>query len=231
MHPYSWGVRRVKVDVDALASGVLRFTELQVVFADGELYSAPQEDELPAPVALGSIAAGSAELVFHVALAPMRANGSNFSTAEQSSDTERRYAQHNHNAPDWFTAAAEAEVSVLRRRVRIIADGEPRDHLVSMPLIRLHRSATGLFEVDARFVPPAMSVNASPVLQGVLRRLLDVLQAKVSALYGLHREPSKHVIEFRSGDIASFWLLHTASSAFAALSHFHHHPALHPERL
>ena len=35
----------------------------------------------------------------------------------------------------------------------------------------------------------------------------------------------------RSGDIASFWLLHTASSAFASLSHLYHHPALHPERL
>jgi type VI secretion system protein ImpJ len=58
-----------------------------------------------------------------------------------------------------------------------------------------------------------------------------VLQAKVDALYGFHREPSKHVIEFRSGDIASFWLLHTASAAFAGLSHLHVHPALHPERL
>jgi type VI secretion system protein ImpJ len=65
----------------------------------------------------------------------------------------------------------------------------------------------------------------------MLRRLLDALQAKVDALYGHHREPSRHVIEFRSGDMASFWLLHTASSAFAALSHFHHHPLLHPERL
>jgi type VI secretion system protein ImpJ len=61
--------------------------------------------------------------------------------------------------------------------------------------------------------------------------LLDALHAKVNALYGHHREPSKHVIEFRSGDISSFWLLHTASSAFASLAHFLHHPALHPERL
>ena len=51
------------------------------------------------------------------------------------------------------------------------------------------------------------------------RRLLDALQAKVNALYGHHREPSKHVIEFRSGDISSFWLLHTVSSACAPLSH------------
>jgi type VI secretion system protein ImpJ len=64
-----------------------------------------------------------------------------------------------------------------------------------------------------------------------LRRLMDALQAKVDALYGHHREPSKNVIEFRSGDISSFWLLQTTSSAFASLTHYFHHPALHPERL
>jgi type VI secretion system protein ImpJ len=38
------------------------------------------------------------------------------------------------------------------------------------------------------------------------------------------------VIEFRSGDMASFWLLNTASSAFASMTHLFHHPSLHPER-
>jgi type VI secretion system protein ImpJ len=47
-------------------------------------------------------------------------------------------------------------------------------------------------------------------------RQLDALQAKVSAPYVHHREPSRHVIEFRSGDMSSFWLLHTASTACAA---------------
>ena len=53
----------------------------------------------------------------------------------------------------------------------------------------------------------------------------------MDALYGMHREPSKNIIEFRSGDVASFWLLHTASTAFAGLSHLARNPGLHPERL
>jgi len=95
----------------------------------------------------------------------------------------------------------------------------------------LRRSGTGSFELDQRFIAPSTSIEAMPPLRAILRRLLDTLQAKVDALYGFHREPSKHVIEFRSGDIASFWLLHTSSSAFASLSHYHHNPGLHPERL
>ncbi len=231
LHPYSWGVRRMRIDADALATGILRFLELHVVFPDGEMYCAPGEDELPAPVSLASLPAGSPDMVFHAAIATLRSQGTNFVTPEQAPDGSLRYAQHNLLAPDWFTSASESEVAVLRRCVRMLPHHEPRDHLVSLPVCRIRRSGTEGFEVDTRFIPPSASVSASPALQHMLRRLLDALQAKVDALYGVHREPSKHVIEFRSGDIASFWLLHTASAAFAALSHLHHHPALHPERL
>ncbi|MBI5256088.1 MAG: type VI secretion system baseplate subunit TssK [Burkholderiales bacterium] len=229
LHPYAWGVRRLRVDTDALASGVLRFDELQLALPDGELFNAPGDDELPEPLSLAGLPATANEVVFHAALAPMRSHGGNFSGS--GADTALRYAQRNQPAPDWFTAAAEAEISTLRRCLRVLPDTEPRDHLVSLPLCRLRRSATGAFELDLRYVAPCTSVGASPTLLAMLRRLLDILQAKVDALYGFHREPSRHVIEFRSGDIASFWLLHTASSAFARLSHVHHHPQLHPERL
>ena len=231
LNPYAWGVRHAKVDVDALATGVLRFVELRLIFPDGELYSAPQEDELPAPVSLESIAAGTSEIVCHATLAQMRASGSNFSGSAGEPNASLRFAQHNLPAPDWFTGAAQSELSVLRRTVRVLPDNEPRDHLVSLPVCRLKRSATGAFELDSRFVAPAVSIAAVPALHTMLRQLLDILYAKVDALYGYHREPSRHVIEFRSGDIASFWLLHTASSAFASLSHFLHNPGLHPERL
>ena len=231
LHPYAWGVRHCKVDVDALSTGVLRFAELKLIFPDGELYAAPQEDDLPAPVSLAQISAGTSEIVFHATIAPMRANGCNFTSTVAETDSSMRFAQQNVPAPDWFTGAAQSELAVLRRSVRVLAHTEPRDHLVSVPVCRLRRSATGAFELDTRFIPPSTSIAAAPALQGMLRNVLDILHAKVDALYGVHREPSRHVIEFRSGDIASFWLLHTASSAFAGLSHYLRHPALHPERL
>jgi len=221
----------MRIDTDALATGTLRFSELQIIFPDGELYNAPAEDELPPPVSLASTPAGVSELVFHAAIAPLRPSGGNAVSPDKPVDGSLRYAQQNFAAVDWFTNAAESELAVLRRCVRVLPDADPLDHLVSLPLCRIRRAATGAFELDGRFMPPSPSIASSPALQAMLRRLLDVLQAKVDALYGFHREPSKHVIEFRSGDIASFWLLHTASSAFAALSHLHVHPALHPERL
>ena len=65
----------------------------------------------------------------------------------------------------------------------------------------------------------------------MLDRLLDALQAKYDSLQGHMREPSRNVIEFRSGDVSAFWLLHTVSTAAATLMHYARHPLLHPERM
>jgi type VI secretion system protein ImpJ len=231
LHPYAWGVRKLKVDENALSNGVLRIAELQAVFSDGDLYMAPGEDELPEAVSLSSWPSGQSECVYHLALAPLRATGGNFVSSDDAAKAGVRYMLQSETASDWYTQAVETEVATLRRRARLLADSEARDHLTTFPLVRVRRQATGAFEIDTDFMPPCMAIEASPVLQSQLRRLLDVLQAKVDALYGFHREPSKNVIEFRSGDIASFWLLHTCSTGFAGLSHFHHHPLIHPERL
>ncbi len=231
LHPYAWGLRKLSIDVDALASGVLRVEQLQLILPDGELFNAPQDDPLPAPVSLHHTETGVAEITFHAVMAPVRSAGGNLGAADGAGDGSVRYLQKNVPAADLFTQAAESETAVLQKVLRLQPDREPRDHLVSLPLCRVRRNATGGFELDNRFVAPGVSLESSPALRQLLRRLLDTLQAKVNALYGFHREPSRHVIEFRSGDIASFWLLHTASSAFASLSHLHHHPGLHPERL
>jgi type VI secretion system protein ImpJ len=231
LHPYAWGVRQLQVDTDALATGTLRVTQLRAILPDGDLYNAPGDDELPEPTSLAGLPVSASDLVFHLAVVPMRGTGTNFSAEGGGPAKGVRFVQHNDAAADWFTGAAEADISTLRRCGRLLAEHEPREHLVGLPLLRLRRQPTGAFELDQRFVPPCATLAAAPVLQAMLRRLLDMLQAKVEALYGHHREPSRHVIEFRSGDVASFWLLHTTSSAFAGLSHLHHHPLLHPERL
>lgn len=231
LHPYAWGVRSIKVDPDALQAGRLRLLELQLVLPDGEFYNAPAEDELPSPLTLDTAFAQGNEVVLYAAAAPLRANGSNFAQSREEADTATRYYQVQKDVDDQYTDATSAQLSALGKSLKLMAEQEPRGHLVSMPVLRVRRNATGGFELDPCYVPPSLAIQASPVMFLYLRRLLDVLQAKVDALYGFHREPSKNIIEFRSGDVASFWLLHTASAAFASLSHFMRHPGLHPERL
>lgn len=233
IEPYNWGVRSLTVDRDALGSNVLRLAELSLVFPDGALYSAPQADQLPPPVALDTLPDGINEFTFYLAMHPVRETGANYTDGSDANGSGfvARYTSEQRPVADHFTDAADADVTFLRTSVKLLAHSEPRDQLLSVPLVRIRRTATSGFEADDSFVPPCLAVGASSLLQQRLRQLIDALQAKINALYGFHREPTKNIIEFRSGDIASFWLLHTANTAFAVLAHLYQHPSLHPERL
>lgn len=236
LHPYAWGVLHQRIDRDALANDVLRVLELSLRFQDGELVDAPGADALPEPVDLSALPQSQQSIVYYAALPAFKPFGGNFGPPGQTGQSTQsgsvaRFVQSNADTPDLFTQAAQAELSYLSKNLRLVSELEPRDSFIHFPLVRLRRVATGGFELDPAFVPPSVSLRAAPILVLQLRRLIDALQAKVAALQGHHREPSRNVIEFRSGDMSSFWLLHTASSAYASLSHYFHHPALHPERL
>jgi type VI secretion system protein ImpJ len=230
IQPYNWGVRSVRVDRDALGSNVLRLSELSLVFPDGELYSAPQANDLPPPIALETLPDSIGEFTFYLAMHPLREAGKNYAQ-DGNEGFVARYVSEEAPVGDHFTEAAQANITFLKASVKLVAHSEPRDQYMAVPLVRIRRTATSGFEIDDSFVPPCLAIEASPLLHQRLRQLIDALQAKVSALYGFHREPAKNIIEFRSGDVASFWLLHTANAAFATLTHLYQHAALHPERL
>jgi type VI secretion system protein ImpJ len=98
------------------------------------------------------------------------------------------------------------------------------DTPANFPLLRVQRAGSG-FALDPDFVPPSLSVHGAPALMLQLGRLIDTLQVKINIL---HAEQHKARSQ---GCMASFWLLHTASSSRASLSYYFHHPSLHPERL
>lgn len=229
LHPYAWGVRALRFDMSSLATGILRPLEISVVFPDGELYRAPDADELPPAISLDGLPEGRQQVTVHLALPLLKEHGGNCSQPDD--DTSARYVHNETATTDVFTDAAESDIAFLGKSVRLMTDDQPLDSFVTVPLARLSRSSTGSFEFDSSFMPPAVNLRACQNLLVKLRSTLDALQAKAEALYGMHREPSRNIIEFRSGDIASFWLLHTVNSAFAALIHFYQNPGLSPERL
>jgi type VI secretion system protein ImpJ len=227
LQPYAWGVEKLEVDRDALASNVLRILALSLRFQDGEWVDAPASDELPASIDLSQLPQGQQQVTYYAALPALKPFGGNVGQA----GTATRFAQANHDTPDLYTKAANVQMACLTTSMRLISEFEPRDAYLTFPLLRLRRTGAAGFELDGSFVPPSLSVGTTSALALQLRRLLDALQAKVGALIGHQREPSRNVIEFRTGDMSSFWLLHTASSACATLNHYTQHPGAHPERL
>ncbi|MDO8072352.1 type VI secretion system baseplate subunit TssK [Janthinobacterium sp. SUN176] len=238
LHPYLWGVAHMEWDLAALKTGTLRLQALSAIFRDGEVFEALGDgatgsDTLPPPVDLEALPPAVQEVTYYAALPILNGEGMNYTAQASTAGTPAatRFAHTLRATPDLFTESAVADVAYLKKSVRLIPDSEARGSYDCLPLIALRRTVSGGFEPVPSFMAPSLAIAGAPRLQGVLEHLLDALQAKVSALHGHHREPSRNVIEFRSGDVSSFWLLHTVSTAAAALMHYVRHPALHPERL
>lgn len=230
LHPYGWGVRRLAVDHEALKSDTLRLDALSLIFPDGDIYRAPQADALPLQVRLGELPPGVQSVTFHAALPSLKAHGDNCA-APGADQADVRFAARERDTQDLFTRAADAPLTYLEKRLRLVSELDPLESFDSFPLLRLRRVATGGFELDPSFTAPSISIEGAGGLHARLARLMEKLLAKVNALYGHHREPSRNVVEIRGGDVSSFWLLHTASTGYAALSHYLNHRELHPERL
>ena len=235
LHPYLWGVRRIEWDYEALKADRLRLQALSLIFQDGEIVDAPSSEPLPVAIDLSTLPASLQEVTWYAALPALAPGGGNAAPNGPQRDglpaAGARYSQSTSETPDLYTNAVGAEVGSLKKSVRLVSDQEPLGAFDCVPVIRLRRLVTGGFEPDPTFIPPGVSIASAPALKAMLDRLMDALQAKVQSLQGHMREPSRNVIEFRSGDVSSFWLLHTVSTSAAALMHYVRNPELHPERL
>jgi len=103
------------------------------------------------------------------------------------------------------------------------------DHFVSLPLVRILRDGSGHFEADPTFVPPCLSLSASPTLTHMLRRLIEILDEK-STVFTQEQQQSNGVFQagMSARHVAQYWFLHALNSNVSPLRHFlltrHAHP-------
>lgn len=229
IHP--WGVRRVEFDRDALRNGQLRASHLEAVFQDGTPFDAPRGEPLPAARNLNDIPQAGVSTLVYASLPVLDAFGGNTQFNGEARSRPARYHSDEVAVSDLYTSALEAEVGVLRTRVQLMLEPENRDGHVNLPIARLARSALGEWSVDDNYIPPLAELAGSDALLAMLKRLLDILLVKAQALGAMHRERAKSVIEYRSADVATFWLLHTVNRNFPLINHLMQLPRAHPEEL
>lgn len=230
INPYAWGVQQARWSVDGVGSNKLQALALTLVFPDGEICQAPLSDELPLPVDLSRLPGSEQSVIFYAALPMLKEHGGNLAgSGERHGDV--RYAPFDAETPDLYTDALSTNVSYMRKTLRLLSSLDVRDAYDCIPVLRLRRKSDGTFDIDPTFMAPSLSVAAAPAMQEMLRGLRDKLGAKVESLYRLQRQPRGHAIEAHGGDISSFWMLSTVSSAAAALTHCATSGHCHPERL
>src|SRR5471030_168376 len=237
VNPHLWGVCELEWNRDELLNNTLRAETMSLIFQDGEIFDAPLSDMLPTAVDLSKLAPDEQSFTFYAALPMLNLHGGNLDHARNATNSVNaanghgaRYTQVDSETADLYTQAINVDVSYLRKTVRLMSQLESRNAYINFPVVRLRRLVSGGFEIDPSFMPPSLSLAAAG-LQTMLDGLLGKLNVKIEALYQRHRQPTKHAIEVHSGDIASFWMLNTISSAGAALTHCARYRQHHPEAL
>ncbi len=232
--PFAYGVQNIRYDETQLGTHVLALEFVEMLWQDGEVYSAPARDLLPEPIQLDDLNLRG-EMLIYLALPILQANKKN--VAHDEARQPSRYHSYLTETHDLFTDATPAEITLLRRRAEfklIEVNTDPNhdlDGFLYLPVGKIKRQSSGHFELDHKFIPPILHIESCESLISNLKRTLNVIKAKIKTIQTNNRENEQKLIEFRSGDIVSFWLVNALNTAHATLNHLLQSPQIHPERL
>ncbi len=231
--PFAYGVQALQFDDAQLQINVLALSRIEMIWQDGEIYQAPAHDLLPEPILLDELNLRG-EMQIYVALPIIQPNKKNINFENTSQHS--RYHSHLSETHDLFTDASSAEITLLRRRAEfklLALNDEPQleDGCLYMPIGRISRQSSGNFVLDYKYIPPILHIDSSESLVSGLKRTLNIIKAKIKAIQANNRENEQKLIEFRSGDIVSFWLVNALNTAHSTLNHLLAYPQIHPERL
>ncbi|MFV0475140.1 MAG: type VI secretion system baseplate subunit TssK [Pikeienuella sp.] len=223
LSPYPWGLIEISVDRAALGIGRFALTSIRGILRDGTPFSAPDQCDLPAPVAL---AKGASDMLVHLTL-PMRRPGA----PEFSPDGAATAARMIRNDFDSDDANADtdfsATIDVGRLALGLKLETDERAGFETLPIARITEVRADLTVVlDPLMIPPALSMVASPRLQGFLTELLGLVRHRAEAIARRAGDPSLR----GSAEIGDYLMLQTLNRAEPALAHLNGQAAqIHPE--
>ncbi|GAB3054896.1 type VI secretion system baseplate subunit TssK [Acinetobacter apis] len=232
--PFAYGIKKIRFDQNQLNLNVLALEHIEMIWQDGDIYNAPASDLLPAPIMLNDLQL-KGEMNIYLALPIVQPNKKNVVYDQHTQPG--RYHSVSQEAHDLFTDAVPAEITLLRRQAQFkLLDphslpNEEFDGFLYVPVGKLNRDSSGFFEFDHQFIPPILHIKSNDALIQNLKRTLNIIKAKIKTIQNNNRENEQKLVEFRSGDIVSFWLVNALNASYATLNHLFLNAEVHPERL
>lgn len=226
----NWGFSSLQIDAAGLSEGRFTVSEASGVFPDGLMLDMPASDAPPPSRTLDEcFHPGSAACEFYLAIPQERPGGINVALQRGSAST--RFFSELQMLRDENSSGVEKPVSLARKNVQILAEGENLEGSVLLPLARVEKTEAGGYRLDAQYVPPLLNIRGNELLTGILRGLMETLISRGSQLAGSRRQRNQSLADFSASDIANFWLLYTINSHLPVVRHLLDAGQVHPERL
>ncbi len=212
-----FGLTGCTLDHDALRNGTASVLHASGIFPDGAPFHMPESDALPVTRPIADVFPPTKEsMILLLAMTRHKTGGRNCVLTGEAG--EARYVAEQRSFTDETNGADSRPIPMRRKNVRLLLETEPAEDAVTLPLARIRRDGSGHFIYDPAFIPPILQIGASEPLMLLLRRLIEILEAKSGSL-GRASSGAGGLPEFASRDLANFWLKHAVNSGLAALRH------------
>lgn len=227
-----YGFLSIELDDDALWNGTAVLLRASGVMPDGLAFDFG-EDESPSglPVRDGFRAGAEGETL-HLAIPSFRRRQPNLAVDEdRENGAALRYRLEEVELFDETTGDDRRRIPLGLTNFRLVLASQIPEGWVSMPLALVRPDGNGHFVADPDFIPPCLQIGASPSLLGLLRRLVEMMEAKAAAVVHGASPGGSDLAELAGHEITSYWLRHALYSALGPLRHHLGARQAHPEDL
>lgn len=187
---HDWGLRRIELDVDALANHRLVVHLLQARLRDGTLVELPSDGDLPALDLKPALQRSPSVTVF-LALPLLHLGRSNTSAGPSDS---ARFRVDTQELEDENTGVNPQLIQVRLLNLRVLPSTGDHAGYEVIPLLRVEKSprAEAPPQLDLTYIPPVLACDAwQPLQAGILQAVYDRIGKKLDLL--AEQVQSRHI--------------------------------------
>lgn len=230
---FHYGYTTLEIDTNQLRGGCFLVHQAVGAMPDGMVFELSEQDD---PRPFRSIAElfpqTGQPLMLYLAIPSYRADQPNVAAAEQGGSGSRtRFRSASVEVADFNTGQDPRPVKLLNHNLRIATAREITEGEESLPAARILRDGKGQYILDPGYAPPCLQVAASPRLQHMMERLLDILAEKGRNLTVRRRNAAASEVRGDPRELVEFWLLHAVNSALPVLRGWRQGKSPHPAQL
>ncbi len=174
LSPYSWGLRSVEIDTDALAVGQFQVTAADAVLPDGSVFSTAKNGMI---ASARQITVDDQGKKVYLAL-PLRSSGQ--LELGESHQEMRRYLKRATNVRNANEAdKPEASIAVGALTARLVLEGESLDETAHLAIAEIDTVSTqGEVTLSESFIPPVLSAGVSARLISQVDQVRSLLRKR-----------------------------------------------------
>jgi type VI secretion system protein ImpJ len=227
--PYWFGVTELEIDKDAIANGLISITKCIGILPDGVTFLMPKQDPAPAARSFADhFSHDQQALDIYLGLPLLIEGKANVVSSAMEGQAGVRFRSRAIAVVDEVMGSQRKEIETGMYNFVVLFGDESLDSHATIQIAKLSRTQTGTVELSTAFVPPLLQIGASVPLQNLLRSLLELLLAKITALSAGRKQVEGGFAGFSGSEETPFRLLSTLNTFTPLLNHFHSFPSVHP---